>query len=193
MSSLDVSKERSSIQSGYVRRGQRKAAASFRADRPFRAKSRPDTEKGSEYTWAYVCEEEASLYAAFASARHGADNSSSSIRSVSSAFLRTGRRNRQPCQDKTVYAAKKARRSYRLCAGTSSSFYQKRIIRFSPEKRRFIPHRPSFPCPDMEKGSSVSQPKKPFAFFQSFLNQRYSPVTGSISPFWRAGTPAMMA
>lgn len=28
---------------------------------------------------------------------------------------------------------------------------------------------------------------------QSFLNQRYSPVTGSISPFWRAGTPAIMA
>lgn len=110
----------------------------------------------------------APLHAAFASARHGSDNSSSSIRSVSSAFLRTGRRNRQPCQDKTVYTAEKARRSYRLCAGTSSSFYQKRIIRFSPEKSRFIPHRPSFPCPDMEKGSSISQPKKPFALLSPF-------------------------
>lgn len=35
--------------------------------------------------------------------------------------------------------------------------------------------------------------KKPFVIAQSFLNQRYSPVTGSISPFWRAGTPAIMA
>ena len=48
MSSLDVSKEKSSIQSEYVRRGQRKAAASSHyARRPFRAKSHPDTEKDS--------------------------------------------------------------------------------------------------------------------------------------------------
>ena len=155
MSSLDVSKEKSSIQSEYVRRGQRKAAASshyarrpfrakshpdtekdsilsvcsrpftrrshrldtalklqhpsirstrstfqqragasFRADRPFRIKPRPDTEKDSEYTSMFV-RKKRPLHAAFASARHGAE--------------------------------------------TSASFNQKHAINFPTKSRRFIP------------------------------------------------------
>ena len=76
MSSLDVSKEKSSIQSEYVQRGKRKTGASFRADRPSRAKSRPDTEKDSEDTSMFVRKKRA-LRAAFASARHGAETSAS--------------------------------------------------------------------------------------------------------------------
>ena len=68
---MNVSKEKSSIQSEYVRRGQRKAAASSRADRSFRIKPRPDTEKDSEYTSMFV-RKKRPLHAAFASPRRSA-------------------------------------------------------------------------------------------------------------------------
>ena len=154
MSSLDVSKERISIQSEYVRRGKRKAASSFRADRSFRAKSCPDTEK---YSILSVCSlpfaRRLHLLGAALKLQHPSIRSTRStfqqIAGASSRADRSSRAKSRPDTEKdseytSMFVRKKrplhaAFASARHGAETSASFDQKHAINFPTKSRRFVP------------------------------------------------------
>ncbi len=178
MSSLDVSKEKSSIQSEYVRRGQRKTGASSHyARRPFRAKSHPDTEKDSILS---VCSRPFTRR----SRRLGAalKLQHPSIRSTRSTFQqRAGASSRadrsfrikpRPDTEKdseytSMFVRKKrplraAFASPRRSAGNSSFFNRKRIIRLPPHWPPELPSRVSVGqrTPQRKRGVCISSAQR---------------------------------
>lgn len=185
---MNVSKEKSSIQSEYVRRGKRKTGASSHyARRPFRAKSHPDTEKDSILS---VCSRP------FTRRSHRLDTALIIHHLRSEAYhppfsaLAAGIASRVRIRQRIL------RRKRGVRIGSALGF----IILLSEAHYPLLAgEEPLHPAPAIlsvpRYGKRLLRLKNEEAvcIAQSFLNQRYSPVTGSISPFWRAGTPAMMA